>query len=249
MDQKAEKDDVKQLEEKVEQLEKSVSERFTKLEGEESKKSELIEKKIEEKIGERKMEESKPSTSVQEAVDEVKEQERRKDKVVLFNVPESDSADTETRRKHDVEVVQELMKEGILHTAEIKTNAKGEKMVTRLGKKEENKTRPLKITFTTPEGQQLILGNARNLSQSKNEMHRKVVVKPDLTQMQREMEKKLVAEKIRRNKEAEQNKEIADWVIYRGRLARRGTLKTRKTSVGTSMTSLLEEFQDAPQEN
>ena len=61
MDQKAEKDDVKQLEEKLQQLEKSVSERFTKLEGEESKKSELIEKKIEEKIGERKMEESKPS--------------------------------------------------------------------------------------------------------------------------------------------------------------------------------------------
>ncbi len=134
MDQKAEKEDVKQLEEKVKKLEETVSEKFTKLEGEESKTSELIDKKIEEKICEKKIEVNKPTTSVQDAVEEVKEQERRKCNVVLFNVTESDSVDTETRRQHDVEVVQELMKEEIMKTAEIKTDTRGMKMVTRLGK-------------------------------------------------------------------------------------------------------------------
>ncbi len=249
MDQKAEKEDVKQLEEKVKKLEETVSEKFTKLEGEESKKSELIEKKIEEKICEKKIEVNKPTTSVQDAVEEVKEQERRKCNVVLFNVPESDSVDTETRRQHDVEVVQELMKEGIMKTAEIKTDTRGMKMVTRLGKKENNKVRPLKITFTSEEGQKMILWNAKNLSESKNEMHKKVVIKPDLTQFQREAERKLVQEKKRRNQEAEKKKEVADWVIYRGRLVKRSTIKAPKATVGTSMTSLLEEFKDAPQSN
>ncbi len=210
-----------------------------------SKKSEEIEKKIEEKIvekiEEKKIESSKPTTSVQEAVEEVKEQERRKCNVVLFNVPESESADNETRRQHDIKVLEALMKEGILITAEIKTDRRGVKMVKRLGKKEDNKTRPLQVTFTSEQGQKAILGNARNLSQSKNEMHKKVVVKPNLTQFQREAEKKLVEEKKRRNREAEEKKETADWVIYRGRLVRKSSIKTPKASVGTSMTSLLEE--------
>ncbi len=257
IDQKAEKEDVKELEDKVKKLEKSVSEKFARLEDEENVKTgqivrkieEKIEGKIEQQLDREKTDNNKPSASVQEAVDEVKEQERRKSNVVLFNVPESSSADLDARRKYDVEVVEELMKEGILKTAEIKSDGRGIKMVTRLGKREENKVRPLKVTFTSPEGQRLILGNARNLMNAKNEMYRKVVVKPDLTQMQREMEKKLVTEKKRRNQEAAQNQETADWVIYRGRLTRRGSLRTPKTSVGTSMSSLLEEFKDAPQEN
>ena len=80
-------------------------------------------------------------------------------------------------------------------------------------------------------------------------MHRKVVVKPDMTQFQRKAEKKLVEEKKRRNREAEERKETADWVIYRGRLVKKSAIKTPKATVGTSMTSLLEEFKDAPQSN
>ncbi len=133
MDQKAEKDDVKELENRVQLLEESVQDRFAKLEGDEGQKSEEIEKKIEEKIvekiEEKKIESTKPTTSVQEAVEEVKEQERRKCNVVLFNVPESESVDNETRRQHDIEVLEALMKEGILITAEIKTDRRGVKMV------------------------------------------------------------------------------------------------------------------------
>ncbi len=87
------------------------------------------------------------------------------------------------------------------------------------------------------------------LVSQKNEKHKKVVMKPDLTQFQKEAEKKLVEEKKRRNREAEEKKETTDWVIYRGRMVRKSSIKTPKASVGTSMTSLLEEFKDAPQSN
>ncbi len=77
-------------------------------------------------------------------------------------MPESDSENTEARRKHDIEVVQKLMEEGIGKVAE-NSDTRGIKIVTRLGKKEDNKVRPLKITFTSEEGQKSILYNARNL--------------------------------------------------------------------------------------
>ncbi len=81
MDQKADREDVKQLEEKVNQREESVAEKFTKLEG---GKSELIEKKTEEKICEKKI----GSTSLQHLYKKLSKKsknKRRGNKTLCFS--------------------------------------------------------------------------------------------------------------------------------------------------------------------
>ncbi len=256
VENKASKEEMEKLEKRVEAIEEKLdpeTEVFAKkLEDALKEQQEIIQRNTVEKLKEARKTEDKDSSvltpGVQQAVDEVKEQERRKSNIVMYNVPESESTNNDTRRQHDVAVIKELMKEELLIEADIKVDSRGVPMVRRLGKKTDGITRPLKITLITPEEQRKVLGKAKNLANSKNETRKKVIIKPDLTPLQRGAEKKLVEEKKARNEEAKNKKEEEDWVIYRGKLTRKSQIKTTKVTVSTSTGSLGEEYTDAGQD-
>ncbi len=253
MENKASKEEIEKLEKRVEAIEEKLdpeTEVFAKkLEEALKEQQEIIQRNTAMKVAESMEHEGKNNTDeVQKAVDEVKEQDRRKCNIILYNVPESESTNNDARREHDVAVIKELMKEELVVEAAIKEDNRGVPRVTRLGKKEQGKIRPLRVVFSSPEDQRKVLGKAKNLANSKIEARKKIIIKPDLTQLQRGAEKKLVEEKKVKNQEAKEKKEEEDWVIYRGRVTRRSQIKSqKKVSVSTSTGSLEEEFKDATQ--
>ncbi len=150
-----------------------------------------------------------------------------------------------TKKNDDIQLVKELCEKYLKVDVSIKKGQNQQPLVTRLGKRVENKDRCLKITLK-PEDAQKILNNAKLLAEADNPMFKRMIIKPDLTKMQRDEEVKLVREKNEKNKEAREKNEPDDWIIQRWKVVRRRKPRVpAKADAKTSTGSLNEEFSDA----
>lgn len=123
------------------------------------------------------------------AVNELEERRDRAKNVIIMNVPESISKNQEQKLKHDYNEVASIISafEGI-NTEKIS--------VVRLGKEEENRTRPIKVSLRYPNEANLIIQNNRLLKNG-------VRVKHDLTFAQRQQLRSLWNEVEERHAEGE----------------------------------------------
>ncbi len=102
-----------------------------------------------------------PEEQAEEVIKEIKDQEERMLNALLFNVPEDKASNEADRIKHDKEEVKHLAKH-------CKVNISKDEItkVVRLGKKQDNKPRPLLIQISTPEKKRMLFKNLRLLQEA-----------------------------------------------------------------------------------
>ncbi len=140
---------------------------------------------------------------------ELEEREARKNNVILFDIPECSSEDTNTRIQYDRNKALEVLSE-----IGIKTDLK---RVTRLGKITSRK-RPLRITVESPQVVKDIMKASSNLARTEDENLKKVSIKKDMTPLEREHRKKLVVLMKSKQSESDVKKDGAKWVIRNNRV-------------------------------
>lgn len=149
---------------------------------------------------------------IDEKLSEEREIERRRTNVVLFQLPESENTNILERKSEDIALTTRMLRE-----AEIIDITNSEILrAFRIGKKQENKVRPVCISLPDKATRNHILYNAYKLASKGEEFEfRKVGIAPDLTPKQRESRKKLRDELNARREAGEQ-----DLVIRRGKIIR-----------------------------
>lgn len=130
------------------------------------------------------------------AVQELQERERRAANILLFGVKESSATTREARIEQESKAV-----EGILR--KVDADVAKEVKVTRLGRYDEQKIRPIKVTFPTKSDALSVLRKKSKLSDEGS-----VYIKSDQTVCQRNYLKTVVAELENRTKQGEQNLKI-----------------------------------------
>ena len=135
------------------------------------------------------------------------ETEKKKDNLILYNVPESKSQDPKQRVEDDLDICEDII------YRELQIDNVNIFKIIRLGKKDENKMRPLLIKVTDTKEKWYILGKAKNLRDS--EKYSKIFISKDMTIEERQKDKELRAEL----KERKENGE--DCLIKNGRVVKR----------------------------
>ena len=170
------KEDMQKLEEKVENLpnKDDVDEQINaKLENVlETKVAETIDDKIDGLV---QIKEDKICTAV---LNEVKDRENRSENVIIHGIEESVATENAASTREDLEVIN-----AILADIGIGEQLGEQTRIRRLGKREENKKRPLLIKLKDKATKQEIMENAKKLKDS--ESYKQVGISHDLTKIQR----------------------------------------------------------------
>ena len=115
---------------------------------------------------------------IDERLSEEREIERRRTNVILFHLPESEQVDLLERKNEDVALATRMLREAEIAnvtTAEISR-------AFRIGKKQQNKVRPLCISLPDKATRNHILNNAYKLAGKGEDFQFKSVgIAPDLT--------------------------------------------------------------------
>ena len=174
----------KQLEERIDTMEDTTNRKFEK----------YVKKEEFEKFA--KTVSHPPNDIVQLAVEEIFERERRADNLILFNVTESTSDVVEERKDHDIGEVIDICK-----ALDVDVSRNLEKP-TRLGKKNEDQSRPLRVTVNDAEVKRKIRSKAKNLQNLPTLSQ--VYIANDLTPIER----KLLKEKKKQNPASSQPRQM-----------------------------------------
>ena len=194
------------VEKKIDYLTKAVAEQTTLMKdapvGE--KLSKLYADAV--KCGEGKRDTRKASTeNIQECFEkyhkEKEEQEKRKCNLAISNLPESEAISGEERKKDDVTLLTEIIKEKLRICVNIVN-------VFRVGKKQDNKPRIMIATLDREESKWDVLKAAKMLRDSEDEMTKNVYINKDLTLHEREVNKRLRDEVKQRRANGEKVKII-----------------------------------------
>ena len=150
---------------------------------------------------------------VSENLSELRDRESRKENLVLFNIPESTSDDTDSRKLYDIAQTTELLESELNVQTEVANPV-------RLGKKQQNSRfpRPLRVTVESEQMKWKVLKAAKNLKESRKEEYKAVFIKRDMTRMERAQEEDLRKQLAAKRKEAEEKGEQCTWIIRRGKL-------------------------------
>lgn len=126
---------------------------------------------------------------------EVNERADRANNIIIYNIPESNSNEIQTRIEDDQQKISDLL-------AILNKDLAAEKIlkVLRLGKKNENRPRPLKVVFSDSRVAKEVL-----VSGNKMANRHAYKIKNDLTVMQRDCISRVVTELNRRKAEGEEN--------------------------------------------
>ena len=106
-------------------------------------------------------------------IDEFRDRESRKLKLVLYNVPESQSGDTSVRKTHDTKFIFDIANK--IEAGQIDVTS-----VTRLVKKFDNKNRLMKVHVANLSQKRRLLINAKKLKQCSGDFQN-IYSSPDLT--------------------------------------------------------------------
>ena len=140
-----------------------------------------------------------------QSVQEVQERRNREKSAMLFKLKESTHIDAEERKKEDLQHINE-----ICTILDVKVDVG---QATRIGKKEDDKIRPLKITLNTSQQVESLIKAARKLKDCKRKEYEGVVVKNDMTPMEREEMKKLLKLRDQKREESRTKGETVNWII------------------------------------
>ena len=125
--------------------------------------------------------------AMQENEREEAEREKRIQNIVIFRAKESNSQDPKEREQEDKNLVDQLLKE---IQVDNEVTAQG---ITRLGKKEDGKTRPLRFKVGSVNEQIRVMENLKYLKDAPDSL-KAIVVGHDLTQTQRSERRALLDE-------------------------------------------------------
>lgn len=127
--------------------------------------------------------------SIQSAIKEQREEEirieQKKDNLIIYGMPEIDSVDKREEMLEDFRRIQKVY--------EGKTEVKNEdlKHMTRLGRKETGKVRPIQIVLADQNKRKELLTKNSNLKLLENETSTNIYVSTDRTKLQRKADKAL----------------------------------------------------------
>lgn len=124
------------------------------------------------------------------ALDEIYEREKRADNLIFFNVEESNSDIVEERKEYDMNEIG-----SICNGPEVDVTGKVKKVI-RIGKKIENRSRPLKVFMNDIGAKRMIKRKAKNLQN--HPTLKNVFISSDLTPLQR---KEVMEEKTKRKEQ------------------------------------------------
>ena len=174
-----------------------VIEGFKKLEQAAIQKEESIETMIEEKVSHYLQEQSERSS--------------RQCNLIIHNVPESASMESDARKAYDESQAKDILEHLEVEDAEVT-------QPTRLGKKSEDARRPrlLKVTVSNESVKKQALAKAKTLRNSEDQTLSKIYITPDLTFQERERNRKLRAELEARKKKGEKELVIRNGRIIKG---------------------------------
>ena len=142
--------------------------------------------------------------NIVDAVDEYVNRKRQKCNIVVYGLPESSTTESGSK---DARGIQDLIKDMKVNNAQVTK-------VSRLGKIQPNKPRPLLVTVDNERNKWLLLKSAPMLR--KIPKWQSVYVSPDLTMKEREINRALHQE-LKRRKEAGEK----DLIIKRGKIINR----------------------------
>ena len=135
---------------------------------------------------------------VKEALETQKKEEAEKDQremsLIIYRAEESTENDGEKRKQHDKKFFNDMCVDA-LGIGEVKT-----KDIRRLGKIEKGKTRPLRITFETKRGKELVIGNAKKLAHAES-YFKNTSISYDYSKEERDK----IKEKVEEAKEMQKN--------------------------------------------
>jgi hypothetical protein len=148
-------------------------------------------------------------------INEMRDRERRKTNIILFNVAESTTDDTETRKQHDADEVSCML------STELNIQTVVDKPV-RLGPKIQGSKwpRPLIVSVGSEEAKWQILKESKNLAKARKETYRTVYIKKDMTPMEREADTELRNQLLDKRKKADEEGTLEKWIIKKGKVIR-----------------------------
>ena len=188
-------EELKEREEKTEKRMNEIMRGKTEIEGKQLDEVKRV--VIKESLKEIKKEKEEDERKIERIYGKVEQMEReqKKKKVVVYNLPESESEEARERYRDDEEACRTIF-EGIgVQQVE-------QKQLIRLGKREENKTRPVLVKLGKEENAREILMKAKRLRNS--EQYSRIFIAKDQSKEEREKEKNLRLElKELREKEGE----------------------------------------------
>ena len=123
------------------------------------------------------------------------ETERRQWNLIVYNVPEPESANSTVRKASDRDFFNSLVNTIGVGPVDIAD-------IVRLGSKTPNKIRPLRVQCNNMK-QRSVLANAKKLRDASSSIFKKVYVNPDLSQKQRQIQRELRQEVARRKEAGE----------------------------------------------
>jgi len=165
-----------------------------------------------------------PSSNPAEFVDEYLNRERRKMNLVIHGLPESSATSSSERQLADSNSFVGLV------DSEFKISNLEIGKCFRLGKRKNDKPRPLLVMLTDISVKRQILRNAKLLRNSNS--YKSVFISPDLTQQEREVSKKLHNELKRRKQAGETN-----LIIKHGKIVPRQSQSAAAPAMDTTNTS------------
>lgn len=141
-----------------------------------------------------------PIENTKEAIQEISEREYRKKNLMLFGVDELNSDEPEERKAHDMDITRKILEAACPEV--IKDGLK----VYRIGKREQGKTRPVKVLMETEEDVKKVIKKA--VITKTNKQFAKLAFSTDKTKQQL-AQYKLVREELKRRSVAgEENLKI-----------------------------------------
>ena len=153
--------------------------------------------------------ESVIQSAVESILSEEKEKEKRKLNLILHRIPESISEDVMERKSHDTEKVNSVFQKYLEIDAQVDT-------VVRIGKKDPQKTRLLKIEVPSEKLKKQILRNSPKLRVESNpDWIKKVFITPDLTPKEQKENKALREKLVELNKSSPRSHRIKNGQIVR----------------------------------
>ena len=152
-------------------------------------------------------------------IDEYRDRESRKLKLILYNVPESQSGDTSVQNTHDTKFIFDIANK--IEVGQIDVTS-----ITQMGKKVDNKNRLMKVQVTnlSQKKRLLIMINAKKLKQCSGDFQN-IYFSPDLSYNERQANK-LLQQELSHHKEAGET----DLVIFRGSIVKKPSNKSSVAS-------------------
>lgn len=153
--------------------------------------------------------ESVVTSTVKSLLSEEKEKDKRKLNLIFHRIPESTAEEALERRAHDTDHVKTIIQTYLKVDAQVDT-------IVRIGKKDPNKTRLLKVDVLSEKMKKLILRNSPQLREESNpDWVKKVFITPDLTPKEQEENKALREKLTELNKTAPRSYRIKNGQIVR----------------------------------